>query len=93
MSDRQARRGALKTLGLAAGTALLAATRHAHAAAPETGALLPGGATHLADLTRRLAAAPRRRDFKSLKEHFREKMFLLWESFFFKTGWSFKIPR
>ncbi|CAB3767755.1 transcriptional initiation protein Tat [Burkholderia sp. MSh2] len=66
MSDRQARRGALKTLGLAAGTALLAATRQAHAAAPETGALLPGGATRLADLTRRLAAAPRRRDFKTV---------------------------
>ncbi|KAB1593624.1 transcriptional initiation protein Tat, partial [Burkholderia cepacia] len=48
MSDRHARRGALKTLGLAAGTALLAAARPARAAAPETGALLPGGATHLA---------------------------------------------
>ena len=56
MSDRHARRGALKTLGLAAGTALLAAARPAHAATPDTGALLPGGATHLADLTRRLAA-------------------------------------
>ncbi|HDR9771643.1 TPA: transcriptional initiation protein Tat [Burkholderia cepacia ATCC 25416] len=66
MSDRHARRGALKTLGLAAGTALLAAARPARAAAPETGTLLPGGATHLADLTRRLAAAPRRRDFKTV---------------------------
>ncbi|HHT9032385.1 TPA: twin-arginine translocation signal domain-containing protein, partial [Burkholderia cenocepacia] len=34
MSDRHARRDALKTLGLAAGTVLLAATRPAHAAAP-----------------------------------------------------------
>ncbi|MBN3733765.1 transcriptional initiation protein Tat, partial [Burkholderia sp. Tr-20390] len=42
MSDRHARRGALKTLGLAAGTALLAAARPAHAATPDTGALLPG---------------------------------------------------
>ncbi|HHT9040192.1 TPA: twin-arginine translocation signal domain-containing protein, partial [Burkholderia cenocepacia] len=43
MSDRHARRDALKTLGLAAGTVLLAATRPAHAAAPDTGTLLPGG--------------------------------------------------
>lgn len=42
MSDRHACRGALKTLGLAAGTALLAAARPAHAAAPEAGALCHG---------------------------------------------------
>ncbi|AXK63387.1 transcriptional initiation protein Tat [Burkholderia sp. IDO3] len=66
MSDRHARRDALKTLGLAAGSALLGASRVAQAATPEPGALLPGGATRLADLTRRLAAAPRRRDFKTV---------------------------
>ncbi|WP_321821928.1 MULTISPECIES: transcriptional initiation protein Tat [unclassified Burkholderia] len=66
MSDRDARRGALKTLGLAAGTALLGAARTAHAATPESGTLLAGGATRLADLTRRLAAVPRRRDFKTV---------------------------
>nr|WP_260426199.1 MULTISPECIES: hypothetical protein [unclassified Burkholderia] len=66
MSDRDARRGALKTLGLAAATALLGAARTAQAATPESGALLAGGATRLADLTRRLAATPRRRDFKTV---------------------------
>ncbi len=42
MSDRYACRGALKTLGLAAGAALLTAARPAHAAAPEAGALCHG---------------------------------------------------
>ena len=65
MSDPHARRGALKTLGLAAGTALLGAARVARAA-PETGTLLASGAAHLTDLTRRLAATPRRRDFKTV---------------------------
>ncbi|KWF28881.1 hypothetical protein [Burkholderia pseudomultivorans] len=66
MTDRHARRGALKTLGLAAGTALLGATPRAHAATPAPGSLLPDGAARLADLTRRVATAPRRRDLKTV---------------------------
>ncbi|KWA65631.1 transcriptional initiation protein Tat [Burkholderia ubonensis] len=64
MSERHARRSALKTFGLAAGTAVLAAASRTQAAQSDTGSLLPGGGARLADLTRRLAAIPRRRDFK-----------------------------
>ncbi|MBN3789090.1 transcriptional initiation protein Tat [Burkholderia sp. Ac-20353] len=66
MTDRQARRSALKTFGLAAGTTILAAAGRSQAAPSDTGSLLPGGATRLADLTRRLTATPRRRDFKTV---------------------------
>ncbi len=46
MTHQNARRSALKTFGLAAGTAADAAS------------LLPGGASNLAELDPRLAAAP-----------------------------------
>ncbi|WGS44491.1 transcriptional initiation protein Tat [Burkholderia sp. JSH-S8] len=66
MTNPHARRGALKTFGLAAGTVLLGAASRPQAATADAGALLPGGAARLADLTRRLAATPRRRDFKAV---------------------------
>jgi hypothetical protein len=60
------RRAALQTLGatLAAGGALLA-TKPSAAQSPGE-ALLPQGAKALAELTERLASAPRRRDFKTV---------------------------
>lgn len=60
------RRTALQAMGvaLAAGAAGILST--SASAAPETHDLLPPGATGLADLTKRLAAAPRRRDFKTV---------------------------
>ena len=62
--DRTGRREALQTLGggLAAGLALVASPA---GAAPASPSLLAPGATSLKALTERLAAAPRRRDFKS----------------------------
>ncbi|CAE6846564.1 thiosulfate dehydrogenase [Paraburkholderia domus] len=66
MTNQNARRSALKTFGLAAGTALLSATGQSQAMAADTAPLLPGGAGNLAELTKRLAAAPRRRDFKTV---------------------------
>ncbi|MGA9919065.1 MAG: transcriptional initiation protein Tat [Paraburkholderia sp.] len=66
MTQQNARRSALKTFGLAAGTVLLSATGQSQAMAADAASLLPGGASNLAELTRRLAAAPRRRDFKTV---------------------------
>ncbi|MDE1011908.1 MAG: transcriptional initiation protein Tat [Paraburkholderia fungorum] len=66
MTNPTTRRNALKTFGLAAGTALLGAAGQSQAMAAETASLLPGGANNLAELTQRLAAAPRRRDFKTV---------------------------
>lgn len=66
MTNQTTRRNALKTFGLAAGTALLSATGQSQAVAADTASLLPGGASNLAELTQRLAAAPRRRDFKTV---------------------------
>ncbi|MFD1561312.1 transcriptional initiation protein Tat [Paraburkholderia silviterrae] len=66
MNGLYKRRGALKTIGIAAGTVFLNAAGQSRAIAAETASLLPQGATRLAELTRRLAAAPRRRDFKSV---------------------------
>ncbi|MFM0729413.1 transcriptional initiation protein Tat [Paraburkholderia sediminicola] len=66
MTNQNARRSALKTFGLAAGTALLSATGQARAIASDSASLLPAGAGDLSELTQRLAAAPRRRDFKTI---------------------------
>lgn len=66
MTDRNARRTALKTLGLTAGTAMLYAAGSSQSMAAEAGTLLPAGASNLAQLTNRLAAAPRRRSFKTV---------------------------
>jgi hypothetical protein len=66
MADRENRRTALKTFGLAAGTALLAAGAPARAATAADASLLPGGATSLRQLTQRLKDAPRRRSFKTV---------------------------
>lgn len=65
--DRQkARRNALKTFGLTAGTVILSATGQARAIAAEASTLLPDGASSLAQLVKRLEEAPRRRDFKTV---------------------------
>lgn len=66
MTNGYARRNALKTFGLAAGTAILSATGPSRAVAASTVSLLPEGADNLAELGKRLAAAPRRRDFKTV---------------------------
>ncbi|KLU24076.1 transcriptional initiation protein Tat [Caballeronia mineralivorans PML1(12)] len=66
MTEKKARRDALKTFGLAAGTAILSATGQSRAIAAEAASLLPSGAPNLAQLTQRLARAPRRRDFKTV---------------------------
>jgi hypothetical protein len=65
MDTTTGRRAAMQKLGLAlaAGTAALTGTQ-AQAAAAELAA--PGGAKALAELTVRLAKAPRRRDFKTV---------------------------
>ena len=62
------RRRVLQTLALtAAASAIgLAAARAEPAAAAIESALMPPGATHLDVLTKRLALAPRRRDFKAV---------------------------
>ncbi|CAM2169266.1 hypothetical protein PSAC2689_190124 [Paraburkholderia sacchari] len=66
MTGLSRRRGALKTIGMAAGTVFLNAAGQSRAVAADTSSLLPQGATRLAELTKRLAAAPRRRDFKTV---------------------------
>jgi len=66
MADKRARRDALKTFGLAAGTVILSATGQARAIAAEASTLLPDGASSLAQLVKRLEEAPRRRDFKTV---------------------------
>ncbi len=63
---QQNRRTALKTFGIAAGTVILSATGQSQARAADAAALLPTGATKLAQLTKALALAPRRRDFKTV---------------------------
>lgn len=63
---QQNRRTALKTFGIAAGTVILSATGQSQARAADAAALLPRGATKLAQLTKALALAPRRRDFKTV---------------------------
>jgi hypothetical protein len=62
------RRGALKTFGfsLAASAIALASARGEPTAGVVESALTPSGATHLDALKRRLARAPRRRDFKTV---------------------------
>jgi hypothetical protein len=62
------RRGALKTfaLSLAASAIALASARGEPTAGVVESALTPSGATHLDALKRRLARAPRRRDFKTV---------------------------
>lgn len=64
--DRQTRRTALKGLSMAAGTVILGAAASPQAKAATQASLLPSNASSLAQLTERLAAAPRRRDFKSI---------------------------
>ena len=66
MTEKNARRDALKTFGLAAGTVLLSATGQSRAIAAEAPTLLPAGASSLARLVKRLEEAPRRRDFKTV---------------------------
>jgi hypothetical protein len=62
------RRGVLRTLALtAAASAIgLASARAESATAAVESALIPPGATHLGALKKRLAQAPRRRDFKTV---------------------------
>ncbi|WP_246669310.1 MULTISPECIES: transcriptional initiation protein Tat [unclassified Bradyrhizobium] len=62
------RRGVLKTLALTAATSAigLASARAKPAPAAVESALMPAGATHLDALKKRLAQAPRRRDFKTV---------------------------
>jgi len=62
------RRGVLKTLALtaAAGAIGLASARAEPATAAVDSTLIPSGATHLDALKKRLAQAPRRRDFKTV---------------------------
>src|ERR1700681_2928012 len=62
------RRGVLRTLALtvATGAIGLASTAAKPAAATVESALTPPGATHLDALKKRLAQAPRRRDFKTV---------------------------
>src|ERR1700730_2423362 len=62
------RRGVLKTLALTAATGVigLASARAEPATAAVETPLMPPGATHLDALKKRLARAPRRRDFKTV---------------------------
>jgi hypothetical protein len=62
------RRGVLRTLALTAATSAigLASARAEPATAAVESALTPPGATHLDALKKRLAQAPRRRDFKTV---------------------------
>jgi hypothetical protein len=62
------RRGVLRTLALTAATSAidLASARAESATAAVEAALTPPGATHLDALKKRLAQAPRRRDFKTV---------------------------
>jgi hypothetical protein len=62
------RRGVLKTLALTAATGVigLASARAEPATADVESPLMPPGATHLDALKKRLAQAPRRRDFKTV---------------------------
>lgn len=64
--DITGRREALLTLGGGLAAASLALGPRAAEAAPTSASLLAPGATSLRALTERLAAAPRRRDFKSV---------------------------
>jgi hypothetical protein len=66
MTSQNSRRAALKTFCLAAGTAVLGATEPSRALGAQAASLLPEGASNLAQLTRRLATAQRRRAFKSV---------------------------
>lgn len=66
MTEKKARRDALKTFGLAAGTVILSATGQSRAMAADASSLLPAGASNLAQLVKRLEQAPRRRDFKTV---------------------------
>ena len=64
--DKPGRREALQTLGGGLAVAGLALTSRSAAAAPTSPSLIEAGATSLKTLTERLAAAPRRRDFKTV---------------------------
>jgi hypothetical protein len=67
MSLATDRRTALQTLGVAlAAGAIGALSTKADAASEANDQFVPHGATALADLAKRLAAAPRRRDFKTV---------------------------
>src|SRR6201991_4492085 len=62
------RRGVLRTLALTAATTAIAlvSARAEPAPTPAESALTPPGATHLDALKKRLAQAPRRRDFRTV---------------------------
>jgi hypothetical protein len=62
------RRGALRTLALTAATSAigLASVRAESATAIVESVVVPPGSTHLDALKRRLAQAPRRRDFRTV---------------------------
>ncbi|WCM21842.1 transcriptional initiation protein Tat [Paraburkholderia bryophila] len=66
MTNNTTRRNVLKTFAVAAGTAIVSAGGQSQALAAGAASLLPDGAANLTELTRRLAAAPRRRDFKTV---------------------------
>ena len=67
MSLNTDRRSALQSFGLALGAVgVVAASEIAATPARAAGMNLPEGATGLAELTRRLSAAPHRRDFKTV---------------------------
>lgn len=66
MAQNPTRRNALRALGVTAGGMWLTARTPAHAATEPVASLLPDGAATLQQLTARLAAAPRRRAFKTV---------------------------
>jgi intracellular sulfur oxidation DsrE/DsrF family protein len=66
MSEVNTRRTALKSFGIAAGAALLAANTSANAATATDTSLIPTGAADIKRLSDQLLAAPRRRSFKTV---------------------------
>ena len=65
MKHDNSRRTALKSFGAAAGVACLGSLANARETA-DVGSLVPGGASSLKELDERIAAAPRRRAFKTV---------------------------
>jgi hypothetical protein len=64
MTDTTNRRTALRTFGVALAAGLVAS--NAQAAQSQSDLLVPNGAAALTDLMKRISAAPRRRDFKTV---------------------------
>ncbi|GAB3628176.1 hypothetical protein PTE30175_02446 [Pandoraea terrae] len=66
MAIKEDRRAALRTFGVAAGAAILSVSGQSEAKSADAASLLPNGAGSLRQLMHRLAAAPRRRDLKTV---------------------------